>query len=304
MMSKGKLILLLALASTPLWHEAQAAQTTLFIYDESGHVLGEYDANGNPVQEHIYVDDRPVAVAVTSSGTTTIDYVTTDQLDTPRDITDGSGAVIWTWNSDPFGNGQPTGSITYNLRFPGQYLDTETGLHYNNARYYSPTIGRYYESDPIGLAGGVNTYAYVRGNPLRWSDRAGLAPGDYPPPPPDYDPSTWTSGQWENGNWYLQDPQGNTYTAHPEDNGHWRHWDKQNPDGKDLGMCPRNSGKPRPGQYRGFKPNQGFVDPNGEIPGWEPPVLPPLTNDGLPTEGEPEPELPTKIPEEPFIPPS
>ncbi|MBF0509530.1 MAG: RHS repeat-associated core domain-containing protein [Deltaproteobacteria bacterium] len=68
-------------------------------------------------------------------------------------------ATVWKWDHDPFGNGAPAGTLTYNLRFPGQYFDSETGLYYNMARDYSPSLGRYVQSDPIGLQGGVNTYA-------------------------------------------------------------------------------------------------------------------------------------------------
>jgi RHS repeat-associated protein len=67
--------------------------------------------------------------------------------------------------------------MTINLRLPGQYYDDETGFHYNYFRTYDPSTGRYLESDPIGLAGGLNTYGYVDGNPLMYDDPFGLSPG-------------------------------------------------------------------------------------------------------------------------------
>ena len=63
--------------------------------------------------------------------------------------------------------------FSFNLRFPGQYYDAETGLHYNYFRDYDPSVGRYVESDPIGLRGGLNTYAYVN-DPLTQLDPLGL----------------------------------------------------------------------------------------------------------------------------------
>jgi RHS repeat-associated protein len=74
-------------------------------------------------------------------------------------------------DSDPDGDGV---QFVYNLRFPGQYYDGETGLHYNYFRDYNPGTGRYIESDPIGLKGGLNTYVYTLNNPLDQIDRFGL----------------------------------------------------------------------------------------------------------------------------------
>lgn len=151
---------------------------TLFVYDEAGRLLGEYDASGMPIQEHVWFDDAPVAVV----DGTTVHYVQTDHLGTPRIVIDGQ-TVIWRWESDPFGSTaaqeDPDGDMTaftYNLRFPGQYYDQETGLHYNYFRTYDPTTGRYLESDPIGLDGGLNTYGYALQNPLLYTDPTGEGP--------------------------------------------------------------------------------------------------------------------------------
>ena len=62
------------------------------------------------------------------------------------------------------------------MRFPGQYFDSETGLHYNWHRDYNPETGKYFQSDPIGLDGGLNTFLYVDGNPLSLIDSDGRAP--------------------------------------------------------------------------------------------------------------------------------
>ncbi|MGQ0658298.1 MAG: RHS repeat-associated core domain-containing protein [Chromatiales bacterium] len=90
--------------------------------------------------------------------------------------TDANQTVVWAADYEPFGQATLTTEAVVNpLRFPGQYYDAETGLHYNYFRDYDPSIGRYIQSDPIGLAGGLNTYLYANANPLRFTDPMGLA---------------------------------------------------------------------------------------------------------------------------------
>jgi len=84
-----------------------------------------------------------------------------------------TGAVVWDASYRPFGDAAVSGSVAFNLRFPGQYFDAETGLAYNTFRDYDAGLGRYLESDPIGLGGGWNTYAYVGGNPVMFIDPEG-----------------------------------------------------------------------------------------------------------------------------------
>ncbi len=91
----------------------------------------------------------------------------------PKALTDASGQVVWKASYSPFGKASiTTQGPTFNLRFPGQYYDAETGLHYNWRRY-DPNTGRYITSDPIGLAGGINTYAYALSNPIGNADPTG-----------------------------------------------------------------------------------------------------------------------------------
>jgi RHS repeat-associated protein len=108
-------------------------------------------------------------------------YIHSDHLNTPRRIYDQAGQEVWRWdNTEPFGDSLPNenpsglGTFTCNLRLPGQYFDKETNLHYNMARDYDPAIGRYIQSDPIGLDGGINTYTYVKNSPLSFIDPRGL----------------------------------------------------------------------------------------------------------------------------------
>ena len=182
----------------------QPSGAVVYTYDEAGHLIGEYDGvTGAAEQETVWLGDLPVAVLTGDLTSPAVYNVHPDHLSAPKVITDQIGNVVWNWNHDPFGNGQPTGTLSYNLRFPGQYYDVETGLNYNMNRDYDPVLGRYLQSDPIGLEGGINTYGYVGQNPLWAVDPLGL------------DATSWTnSGQrhafkrgrpaWNgptNGNW-------------------------------------------------------------------------------------------------------
>jgi RHS repeat-associated protein len=99
-----------------------------------------------------------------------------DHLATPQKMTDSSGTVVWSADYKPFGEATITiSTITNNLRFPGEYYDAETGLHYNYIRNHNPAIGRFIESDPIGILEGRNhLYARVGNMPTMFVDPYGL----------------------------------------------------------------------------------------------------------------------------------
>ena len=102
-------------------------------------------------------------------------YVHSDHLGSPQKMTDATAAIVWNAAFEPYGRETSiTGTETNNQRFPGQYYDAKTGLSYNWHRYYDPSIGRYITADPIGLAGGMNLYAYANANPVNFVDPEGL----------------------------------------------------------------------------------------------------------------------------------
>ena len=157
-----------------LLHEAIEARHYLY---RGAALLGEYDTGGRPLQEIVWLNDLPVILIEGRR----LYRIYTDHLGTPRALTDRHGRLVWRWNPRPFGDSpaeeDPDGDgrrLVFELRFPGQYRDAETGLYYNYFRYYDPATGRYITSDPIGLSGGSNLYVYVRGNPISWVDWLGL----------------------------------------------------------------------------------------------------------------------------------
>jgi len=113
--------------------------------------------------------------AYAQGGTEAIYFFINDHLGTPQKMVDESGVVVWDSDYNPFGEvGVTTSTYDNKFRFPGQYYDQESGLHYNWHRYYDPKIGRYLRPDPIGLAGGINLFWYVDNNPINSTDPEGL----------------------------------------------------------------------------------------------------------------------------------
>lgn len=148
--------------------------TTHYHYNSSGNLIAETLADGTPLRDYIYLDGEPI-VLNEYQNTPGLYYYLNDHLGTPQQLVTGTGDIVWQAAYLPFGNAQLlVEQVESNIRFPGQYFDSETGLHYNWNRYYDPDTGRYISADPIGLAGGMNLYAYVQNNPINWIDPWGL----------------------------------------------------------------------------------------------------------------------------------
>lgn len=185
------------------------------VFDPAGHWIGDYDANGIAVQQAIWLGDLPVGLVRNAGSALDLHYVEADALGTPRVVIDPDRDVaVWRWalTDEAFGETEPEQDpdgddtlFVLDLRYPGQQYDSATGFNYNYFRDYDPSTGRYSQSDPIGLGGGISTYGYVGGNPMIEIDPFGLAqpariptgtpsfpraPGRFTPPnlPPANDP--------------------------------------------------------------------------------------------------------------------
>ncbi len=241
---------------TKLWNPAKSEAEHLgwaYVYDEDGSLLGEYGMGGAQSagqSQYIYLPTAQGPIPIAAEIDNRPYAIHTDHLGTPRRLTQADGQAAWQWAYTPYGDEAPTlgaqrftnettnpttGStniapVRFNLRYPGQYFDAESGLHYNYFRSYDPRTGRYTQSDPIGLDGGLNPYSYVGGNPLSFTDPLGLltlptSPGGLPP--------GWTpdpSHRYPNGERYRH-PSGDTLDWHPGTPGgrgydgkdHWHH---------------------------------------------------------------------------------
>jgi RHS repeat-associated protein len=200
-----------------------------YYYDEDGSLLyelGSGGANSTGSAHYVYLPTPSGPMPVAFYNGSKHYAVQTDHLNTPRRLTQSDKKVAWQWAFSAFGDEQPTtgknryvdpattpnagsttvADVTFNLRYPGQYYDKESGLSYNYFRSYDSRTGRYSQSDPIDLAGGWNRFAYVENNPLSMTDPMGLQavlPGPFgvpvpiypipgvnsPAPPPAWDPT-------------------------------------------------------------------------------------------------------------------
>ncbi len=160
-----------------------------YIYSPKGALLSETTQNGTSIgSDYIWLNGQPIGLIRNGS----LYYVHDDHLGRPDTITNASGSVVWKAANAAFDSSVLSTSIgSFNLAFPGQYYDSESTLYYNGARYYNSLLGAYMQSDPIGLAGGLTTYAYVSGNPVMTTDPRGTGGPIYGIPgiPNGFDPS-------------------------------------------------------------------------------------------------------------------
>jgi RHS repeat-associated protein len=142
-----------------------------YFYNESGQLIAETAPNSSTIDKiYVYWGGTPVAVIRNNEAF----YIESDHLGRPTQITNSAKISVWWGGGTEFGNSGAGSFGEFNIGLPGQYFDKETGLWYNWNRYYDASIGRYIQSDPIGLAGGINTYAYAKNNPIWFVDPNGL----------------------------------------------------------------------------------------------------------------------------------
>jgi RHS repeat-associated protein len=143
------------------------------VFDSAGNRIAEYNqATGALIREYIWLDNAPIAVV--EGGV--IYSVRTDHIGRAVFATNAAGAKVWTASYLPFGGLRVSTGVPLALRFPGQWFQSESGLHQNWMRDYDPTTGRYLQADPLGLVDGASVYGYARQSPAMVTDPTGQCP--------------------------------------------------------------------------------------------------------------------------------
>jgi RHS repeat-associated protein len=142
--------------------------STYFAPDSGNHMLAESVSGG--WSDYVWLNGRLIGRMAGGQ----VYAIDDDQVGRPEEVTNASQAIVWRAQNFPFTQNVIVSTVTLNLGFPGQYYDAETAAWNNGYRDYKSGLGRYVESDPIGLNGGPSTYMYADGNPIAWTDVFGL----------------------------------------------------------------------------------------------------------------------------------
>ncbi|WP_300578183.1 RHS repeat-associated core domain-containing protein [Phenylobacterium sp.] len=148
-----------------------------FIFDANGHLLAEHDgATGSVLREYVWLGEILLAIVDHAASSPTLLYVHTGQIDEPLAVTNAAQQLVWSAAIEPYGQAHllASPSAEIDLRLPGQWVEVAlASLHQNWFRTYDPSLGRYIEADPLGIAAGQNLYVYVDGDPLNRVDPEG-----------------------------------------------------------------------------------------------------------------------------------